>query len=110
MRPAVLEITRALIRWAALPALLVVSVTGVAYSDDDQDTARRLREAGEILPLETIIGSARNEFPGRVLEVELEEEDGGFVYELELLDESGVVHELRYDARSGRRIEASGDD
>jgi uncharacterized membrane protein YkoI len=37
-----------------------------------------------------------------LLEVELEFEDGRYVYELVILQEDGTVRELEYDARSGR--------
>lgn len=35
------------------------------------------------------------------LDIELEREDGRWIYELELLDAAGVVREYRFDARTG---------
>jgi hypothetical protein len=35
------------------------------------------------------------------LDIELEREDGRWVYELELLDDAGVVREYLFDARTG---------
>jgi uncharacterized membrane protein YkoI len=43
--------------------------------------------------------------PGaRLLEAELEAEDGIFVYEIELLTADGVARELELDARDGRLL------
>ncbi|MDB9894275.1 peptidase M4 [Reinekea forsetii] len=35
------------------------------------------------------------------LDIELERQDGRWIYELELLDAAGVVREYRFDARTG---------
>ncbi|MGE0289846.1 MAG: PepSY domain-containing protein [Bradyrhizobium sp.] len=85
-----------------LPLLLIgLLAPAVFASDDDHDKARRLREAGEILPLETVLEHARRAQPGKVLEVKLERERGVYVYEFEVLDDAGVVWELELDARDG---------
>lgn len=89
---------------------LGIGFASPALPDDDQDKATRLKEAGDILPLEEIIEKARTEHPGRVLEVELDEEGSALHYDLELLDENGVVRELTYDARTGRLIKSDRDD
>jgi uncharacterized membrane protein YkoI len=68
----------------------------------DHDTIKRLRDAGEILPLETIIKKFQKTYSrGRILDAELENEDGRYVYELVILDGKGSVRELEYDARTG---------
>ncbi|MDS4022766.1 MAG: PepSY domain-containing protein [Candidatus Competibacter sp.] len=68
----------------------------------DHDEIRRLRGAGQILSLETIIASHRREYPGgELLEAELESERGRYVYELRILGDDGVVREFEYDARTG---------
>lgn len=36
-----------------------------------------------------------------MLEAELEQERGRYVYDLKILDDDGVVREFEYDARSG---------
>lgn len=83
--------------------------TGV-QADDDHEQARRLKEAGQILSLEQILKAAQVEHSGRVLEVELEDEGGRYVYEIELLDERGEVWELYFDAASGELIKRKRDD
>ncbi|GAB6043347.1 PepSY domain-containing protein [Endothiovibrio diazotrophicus] len=74
-------------------------------ADDDHDEAWRLREAGEILPLEQLLRQVRERYPGRVIGVELEHERGRPVYEIELLEEQGRVRELLFDARDGHYLE-----
>jgi uncharacterized membrane protein YkoI len=84
------------------PLLLALVAAGPAMAGSlDADDARRLRDAGEILPLSEILQRARDAQPGRVIEVELEDTGEEVVYELEVLDAGGVVWELQLDARSG---------
>lgn len=74
-----------------------------AGASDDHDAAQALRQGGETRPLSEIL--AREELAGmRVLEAELEREHGRLVYELELLDQAGRVHERYYDAATGEPL------
>lgn len=86
-------------------ALLLILLLGTSATARDigHDEALALRQAGTILPLEQVIEQALARYPGaRLLEVELEEEAGHLVYEVELLTVGGVVRELEFDARDGR--------
>ena len=84
-----------------LLAMLCAATTFPAPADDDHEAARRLLEAGEVLPLGSILERADDHSPGHLLETELEREDGRWVYELEWLGNDGVVRELLYDATTG---------
>lgn len=79
-------------------------------ASEDHEAARDLVNSGTILPLEAILDAAYQRFPGRLLEAELEREDGQLVYELEILTERGQVLELLYDARKGTLIKAEQED
>jgi uncharacterized membrane protein YkoI len=79
-------------------------------ADDDHIEARRLLDSGEILPLEVILDNVRQTFPGRILDVELEREAGHIAYEVEILDEEGVVTEVYIDARTGKVLSVKEDD
>jgi len=79
-------------------------------AEEDHATARRLRESGDILPLEQVLSSIRKDYPGRVLEVELESKQGRLIYEIEILDTKGVVHELYVDARTAQILRSKIDD
>lgn len=89
-------------------ALLAGAFNAAAESDHDQ--ARRLRDTGDILPLETLIQRARAERPGRILELKLKEKKGRVLYEIELVDERGIVWEMYFDARSGELLKSKQDD
>ncbi|AKJ99366.1 peptidase [Pseudomonas chlororaphis] len=93
---------RARSRWA-LALLAVCSV--VVARDLDQDEALQLRQQGVILPLEQLLQQALDRHPGaKLLEAELEEKHGVFIYEVELLDTDGVVRELDLEAATGRLL------
>ena len=40
-----------------------------------------------------------------MLETELEQKRGGYIYEVEMLDDNGEVWELKFDAASGELLE-----
>ena len=76
------------------------------YATREYDEIRRLRQSGEILPLEHILQQARRQRPGRVLEGGLEQERGGrYIYNLELVDDKGHVWEMELDAATGEVLE-----
>ncbi len=89
------------------PYLLLLLFSGLALNavrvaaGDDHTRARELVEAGEIIPLEQLLEKQLSGKQLRILEVELESEDGTLVYEIEILDEKGTVRELLFDARTG---------
>jgi uncharacterized membrane protein YkoI len=76
-------------------------IATLAMAEEGHNEARRLTESGAILPLEDIMQSIQQEQPGRILEVELERDDGLYLYEVEILDAQGVVWEFKLDAKSG---------
>jgi uncharacterized membrane protein YkoI len=82
----------------------LMAVVTPAMASDDHDEARRLQQAGDILPLETIIEKAQAIHPGRLLEVELESEHDRYYYEIELLDDKGRVWEMKLDSQTGQLI------
>jgi uncharacterized membrane protein YkoI len=87
---------------------LVLATGPGAWADGDQDAARAALQRGEIVSLERILDAVRRDFSGRVVEVELEQEDGGWIYEVKLLAHHGAVIEARYDARTAALIRARG--
>ncbi|MFY8118104.1 MAG: PepSY domain-containing protein [Roseateles sp.] len=94
-----------------LLALLAVAALGAQSplrADDrrDHERARAALRAGEILPLQQILQSVQRSHPGEVLEVELEREDGRWVYEIKLLQPGGRLMRLDVDARSAEVLRA----
>jgi len=95
---------------ALLGVLLLAAAVVPAAADDDHVTARKLRESGQIMPLEKIVERARSEKPGEVLETELDRENGRYFYEVEIVDEAGQVWDIKLDAGTGALIEMERDD
>lgn len=71
---------------------------------------RDLKESGRIMSLEELLRMIRTDYPGRVIEVELEKENGRYVYEIEIVDEKGVVWEIELDASNGQLLKRELDD
>jgi uncharacterized membrane protein YkoI len=81
-----------------------------AQADEGPAVAKRLSEAGVILPLEKIVAAARKIKPGEVLETELERKGKGYVYEIEILDARGQVWEVKLDAKTAKLIKLESED
>lgn len=90
----------------ALAALLALSST--ASAGNDHDRARRAVQSGQVLPLRTILDRVAAQFPGDLIEAELEDDHGSPVYEIKLISPEGNVIKLIYDARDGHLISAKG--
>ena len=76
----------------------------------EHDAVRAIKQRGDILSLDQILQAARAQHAGRVLESELEQKDGRYVYEVELVDDQGRVWEMKFDARTGEVLrETQGD-
>jgi len=75
--------------------------TAFASDDADHDRARQAVEAGDILPLRAILERVERDYPGQVMEVELEREKGEWVYEVKLLRKGGALMKLKILARDG---------
>jgi len=82
-------------------SLALLLAAAPAHADSDQDRARAAVQAGQVLPLKTVLERLEREHPGQVLEVELERDDGRWVYEVKLLQAGGRLVKLELDADSG---------
>ena len=88
-----------------LLAALLVATPALAGRDLEQDEALRLRQAGVIQPLDLLLRPLLERYPGaRLLEAELEEEHGRYIYELELLTRQGEVRDIELDAANGELL------
>ena len=96
-------------RFIAALALCAAS-TGARTGTDEAENARRLTDIGAMLPLEQILEKAQAALPGRVIEIELDQENGRYTYELEIVDPEGRVWELEMDAATGEVLEKERED
>ncbi|MGB7932152.1 MAG: PepSY domain-containing protein [Gammaproteobacteria bacterium] len=76
----------------------------------EHDAVRAIKQRGDILSLDRILQDAHAQHAGRVLESELEQKDGRYIYEVELVDDQGRVREMKFDASTGEVLrEKQGD-
>jgi hypothetical protein len=98
--------------WRSIALLLsVVLLAGLPAQaladgrDADHDRARQALAAGEVLPLRTILERVERDYPGQVIDVELEREHADsrerWVYEIKVLRSGGALVKLKVDARDG---------
>ena len=96
-----------LIQIAGFTVLLLLQ--GGVPADEDHERVYEMRRAGDILPLEKILKISRQRLSGKVIEVELEKEDGVLVYELEILDDRNRVWKMNIDAVKGLILQVEED-
>ena len=98
--------------WRTLRGLLCAACLAWAsaggIAGESHDRARKALEAGEVLPLRTILERIERDYPGQVMDVELERQrEAGaerWVYEIKLLRTGGALVKLKVDARDGSVI------
>lgn len=93
---------------AFLAVALLLSATPAGAGDSDHDRARSAVQAGEVVPLRTILDNVARDCPGDVIETELEERHGMLVYEIKLISAEGRVMKAIYDARDGSLLKVKG--
>ena len=86
-------------------AVLCAGAAAAGRGDHDHEAARAALARGEILPLTRILALVAQQAPGDILEIELEREQSRFIYEVRVLTPAGKVVEVKFDARTGARIE-----
>lgn len=73
-----------------------------AEDKDDHDQARAAVQAGQVLPLSTVLDRLQRTHPGQVLELQLEREDGRWIYEIKVLQSDGQLLKLELDAATAQ--------
>jgi len=87
---------------------LVLTCAVAAGADDDHARARAAYDAGQIVSLQAILNRVQAEFTGSPLEIELDDDNGRFIYKVKLLAPGGAIVKLEYDARDARLLRAKG--
>ncbi len=82
--------------------LLQLLLSTASYASSlDQDEAAVLVGKEKLIPLEQLLNRHEEKINGRLIDLELEHEEGLLVYELEVLDSTGRVREYLIDAQTG---------
>lgn len=90
----------AFVTFVALMACSLPAQTVLASGKHDHERAREALQSGQILPLRTVLEKLEREHPGKVLEVELEQEHEVWIYEVKLLQSDGQLVKFKLDART----------
>jgi uncharacterized membrane protein YkoI len=93
-------------RYVLAICLIGLAASGAAHAGaEDHERARKALEAGEVLPLKTILERVERAYPGQVMDVELERDhrgtEGRWIYEIKILRTGGALVKLKVDARDG---------
>lgn len=88
----------------ALTAVLTMLAPPQLHADEherhERDEMRHAVERGEIRSLADILAALHGKLPGEVAGVEIEHEDGRWLYEFRVVDSKGRLFEVYVDART----------
>lgn len=109
------------LRGGALALLLAGAPGGPAGADDDghrhghdhghdHDRARAALAGGAIRPLHEVLAAVAAAAPGDVVAVELEQEDGRWLYEVKVIAADGRLRKLYVDAGTARLLHPGEED
>jgi uncharacterized membrane protein YkoI len=91
---------------AALPSALAQD----RDPQPDHELARQALQRKEILPLDEVLNAIRGRVPGEIVEIELEREQDRWIYEVEIIDETGRMRDVWVDAKNAEIIGMKNDD
>ena len=97
-------------RGLAAALLATLAAAGARADDIGPEMARKLLSEGRIRPLAEILEVVKAAVPGETVEVELELDDGIYVYEVKQLNSEGRVKEIKTDAATGKIVKIEDDD
>lgn len=103
-----MKLFRSLVGVLAVAAAMSAGGAAMARRDYDHEAARAALARGEILPLTRILTLVAQQAPGDILEIELDREQARFIYEVRVLTPAGKVVEVKFEAKTGARLEDIG--
>ncbi|MDB5413645.1 MAG: hypothetical protein JWR10_1980 [Rubritepida sp.] len=87
---------------------VVLATPVVAQERRDHERARAALEAGQIRPLSDLLAEVERRFRGRVIEAELELEEGQWQYQIKILPSNGRLFTIELDAATGALLRSRG--
>lgn len=98
---------RLLPAFAALACLISLTAS-VRAADGSHGGLREALERNELVSFKSILDWIEARYVGKVVEVELEDEDNQLNYEVDLLTPDGDMIEFEFSARDGKLLSISG--
>jgi len=86
-----------------IAAFALLAGASAAFAGEN-DRSRASANGGAVISLDAALAAARDAIAGDVVGIELEREDGVWVYEVEIVTPGGVMVEAYVDARTGQVI------
>ncbi|MCM2456552.1 peptidase [Rhizobium sp. CG4] len=90
--------------------VLVLTLAPINATAKDLDRLRDAVKRGDVLPLSVLQEKLRISYPGDIIKVELDEDDGRFIYEFKVLQANGRLYEIEMDAKDGTILDVDDDD
>jgi len=87
---------------------LALPGAGLVHADSEQDRARAAVESGEVKPLGAILKAVRQRYKGQVLDTQLLDLGGRWVYRVRFLTQDGKALDIGVDGKSGQIIDVQG--
>lgn len=87
---------------------MATSLPVAAQDRRDHERARAALEAGEIRPLAELLAVVERRYQGRVIEADLERDDGQWLYEFKILPPNGRMFVVEIDAATGVLLRSRG--
>ena len=88
-----------------ITVLFISAGLAIGHEGEDKDKDSRQAMSAKVT-MEEAMQTAKTKFPGRVVESELESEDGALVYEVKIVSASGEAQEIEVDAQSGKILDS----
>jgi uncharacterized membrane protein YkoI len=90
--------------------IFILTIPPAGIGQDDYELARSLMEEGIVLPLGVIIAKARRDgMAGRVIDVKFHHHLDHYLYHVQVLDETGLIHGVIFDATNGAVLDVHED-
>jgi uncharacterized membrane protein YkoI len=99
----IMRITAIVLAFAA--AVVLSSASAPAFSGSEQEQAREAVQSGQARSLKDILRGLGGQVDGRVLDAQLDDVGGRWIYRIKVLGRDGRVKILGVDALSGQVLE-----
>ncbi|MGF1717043.1 PepSY domain-containing protein [Photobacterium chitinilyticum] len=86
----------------------IANATPTLEIDEDHDDVMEAVQQGLIQPFSALKATVSKQLHGRIIKVELEEDDDIWVYELKLIDPNNNIVKVEYEAKTLSIIEIKG--
>ena len=99
-------------KYITLLSLLFVASSALANVEleieEDHDDVMRAVQQGLVQPFSSLKSKVSEQLHGRIIHVELEEDDDIWIYELKLIDPNNNIVKVEYDAQTLTILEIKG--